>query len=75
MNKQALISWDSTNAKTCTVKENGAAVDARLYNVSGTPYTITTQTIFSISCSGPGGGGSTATDQLTVNVVPIYQEF
>ncbi len=75
MNKQALISWDSTYAKTCTVKENGAVVDARLHNLSGTPYTITTQTIFSISCSGPGGGGSTATGQLTVNVVPIYQEF
>ncbi len=70
--KSSTISWSSTYAKSCTVTKNGVAWAGSL-NSSGTlDPRITTQSVYKLSCTGPGGSASA---QATVNVVPTYQEF
>ncbi|HUY05151.1 MAG TPA: hypothetical protein VMV62_00290 [Candidatus Paceibacterota bacterium] len=70
--KSSTISWSSTYAKSCTVTKNGVAWQSGLDSTGTLDPRITTQSVYQLSCTGPGGSSSA---QATVNVVPTYQEF
>jgi hypothetical protein len=59
------ISWSSVNVSSCSVTGPNFSSTA----LSGSqPRTITAKSLFSITCNG-------LTDSVTVNIVPIFEEF
>ena len=70
--KSSIISWSSTYAKSCTVTKNGTPWQSGLSSTGTLDPKITTQSVYEVSCTGPGGSSSA---NVTVNVVPTYQEF
>ena len=70
--KSSIISWSSTYAKSCTVTKNGTPWQSGLSSAGTLDPKITTQSVYEVSCTGPGGSSSA---NVTVNVVPTYQEF
>lgn len=63
------ISWDVMRADECTVTgTNGASWSGLSGSETVSP---TQQTLFTLSCSGPGG---TLTQQAVVNILPVFQE-
>ena len=77
------ISWNATNVNTCAITRNGATwmaltADAGRIVSGSTVDTITTQTVYRMSCtndaSGAGGVAAAAATQI-VNIISSFQEF
>ena len=65
------IVWSADFVNSCTVTgTNGDRWETRTGNETSGP--ITQQTIYTLSCEGVDG--STLTQQVTVNIVPVFQE-
>ena len=63
------ISWNATGVGSCTVSGPGLSST----DESGSqPVTITAQSTYTITCT---TSGSPVTDSVTVNVLPVFQEF
>ena len=76
------VTWSSTNIDSCDITRNGSAwktglvADANRQVNGAVPDTITTQTIYKITCLNDSGQVSaSATGQATVNVIPGFEEF
>jgi len=65
------VSWTSSDVKSCAVKRNGVAWKTGLGS-SGTSDTITSQTVYTITCQ---TNSSPITKSMTVNTVPLFNEF
>ena len=73
------VSWNASNANTCTIKRNGAlwqSLTANFLNVvSGSaPDTITSQTVYVMSCTNSSSATAVTATQI-VNVVQSFQQF
>jgi len=69
-NTQALLSWTSTNADSCTASASPAKSNwTGPKEINGTQWTgnLTQSTVYTITCAGSGGS---AQDSVTVNVRP-----
>ena len=65
------ITWSADFVNSCTVTgTNGDRWETRTGNETSGP--ITQQTIYTLSCEGVDG--STLTQRVTVNIIPIFQE-
>lgn len=72
----ATVVWSSGNATDCSITKNGAPWASGFGSVNSRPdNNITTQTTYSITCTGPGGTSLPA--QAIVNVSPShgFEEF
>ncbi|NQV93096.1 hypothetical protein HQ403_01200 [Candidatus Kaiserbacteria bacterium] len=69
-----LVNWSATDVNTCTVDENNPMISDSWSGTSGTQTTSTLgqQTTYTLSCVADGG---TTTSSVTINLVPIFQEF
>lgn len=73
------VSWDAENVNSCSITRNGSTwrsltADANRDVVGSAIDTITTQTIYRITCAN-NAGASAATSVQTANVVPGFEEF
>lgn len=68
------IIWTTTDVNTCTVNETNPMITDSWSGTSGTQTTsvLAQGTTYTLSCITDGG---TVTESVTVNLVPIFQEF
>ena len=76
----SLISWGADGVTSCSVTSsagrslaNGNASHSHNFESASSNETITSQTTFTISCH--TGGGPDVSQSVTVNILPIFQEF
>ena len=69
-----VVSWTTQYTTSCTVTENNPDITDSWTGASGTHTSspLTQQTIYTLTCTGVDG--STLTDRVTVNIVPIEDE-
>jgi hypothetical protein len=67
-NTPSTISWTSSNATSCLVTKNGSNFSTALSNSGASSGNLTSDTTFTLSCSGPGG---TATDSVNINILSV----
>ncbi len=67
------ITWTSEGTSFCTITRNGASWRTGLTGTD-VPDTISTQTTYTITCQ-TQGGNTTVPKSVTVNVIPVFQEF
>lgn len=65
------ISWTLNNVNNCTITKNGTQWKSNVSSSGNStpPETITSQTIYTITCP------STSPESVTVNILPVFQEF
>ncbi len=68
------IKWTTQYTASCTVAENNPEINDAWTGTSGTKTSsgLTQQTKYTLTCTGIDG--STFTDSVTVNIIPIWQE-
>jgi len=74
------VTWDATNVDSCTITKNGASwpghtftADASHHIFGSTLDTITSQTVYVITCT--NASGAVVTKSKVVNIVSAFQEF
>lgn len=80
---QSTISWNGKDVKSCVVASPGGQTiasgdtdESHIFSMNSPfPTTITTQSIFTITCQSLVDGDSIPPKSVMVNVVPEYQEF
>jgi ribosomal protein S11 len=77
----SMITWSANNVTSCTVTDSsgndlahGNANSSNAFS-KNSPYsaTIISQTVFTITCH--TGGGPDVSKSVTVNILPLFQEF
>ena len=71
-----VITWESSNTTSCSITNNRTDTTwsgTMNMNPGETSDPITAQTIFRINCT--GSDGTTASDEVTVNILPAFKEF
>ncbi|OGG80296.1 hypothetical protein A3A39_03435 [Candidatus Kaiserbacteria bacterium RIFCSPLOWO2_01_FULL_54_13] len=68
------VTWVTANVTSCTVTAGNGDSWSGLSSPAGgqTTRQIVTATIYTLSCTGPGGN---LTDTATVNILPVFQEI
>ncbi|MBI2618291.1 hypothetical protein HYW58_02460 [Candidatus Kaiserbacteria bacterium] len=68
------IAWFATSVNSCSVSENNSGITDSWSGTSGTQISspITEQTIYTLTCLTDGGALS---ESVTVNLIPVFQEF
>ena len=67
-NTSAQISWTSTNTTSCSVTKNGSPFSSGTSNIGISSGYLTSNTTFTLSCSGPSG---TASDTVEIRILTV----